>query len=1083
MIVAIIGTTISLMSASCGAAEESTVDPEHVRFFESEIRPLLAEHCWKCHGEKSQKGGARLDSMAALLQGGDSGAAVVPGKPDESLLIEAVRYEGYEMPPSGPLSNDEVEALETWVRLGAPWPGARPEDMRLRQTDNVDPFSETDRAWWAIAAIEEPPVPTEYGSDWAVNAIDHFVARAMRKHDVTPAPPASKQALIRRLCFDLTGLPPTAKQIETFLEDDSPRAYEALVDRLLDSPEYGERFARHWLDLARYADSDGYRADFTRPHAWRYRDYVIEAFNDDKPYDRFIKEQLAGDELYPNDPQAKIATGFLTHGIYEYNNRDVVGQWDIMLNEITDTIGDVFLGVGMQCSRCHDHKFDPILQKDYFALRAYIEPLMLDDAAVCASTDQLAEHAQAEAIWLEKTKSIRSQLENLEAKYRDKAKHNAVTKFPESIQGMMHKPSEERLPREQQLAALAYRQVDFEYGRMDKLFSKEDKETILALRRELQQFDSLKPDELPLAQAVHNTDGAPITNIPKKRKEVLPGFLAILQPGEAGDSATTLVSTDGANAASTTPRGDKHWEGRASGRRSELARWIASPNNPLSTRVIVNRIWQSHFGSGLAPNASDFGFLGGPPTHPELLDWLTAQFLEGGWRIKPLHRLIVLSATYRQASQHPRAEELMKLDPRNQWYWRHGVRRLDAEQIRDAVLAVSGRLDRTAGGPASTDDKYRRSIYTLVLRNSRNPLLDAFDLPLFFSSTASRDTTTNPLQSLLLINSQMMLDHAKQLAGRVDDQSNDEAVDGLWRLVYGRHPTTEERDAAAEFLAAQTERYRPQDAGKNNSLQTSTLAYRDSPAIVVDPNSKITLRTSPSDALKADTFTIETTFQLNSIYESGSVRPIVSTWNGKSSSAGWTFGVTGKGSRRKPQTLVLHAFGNDGNKAVTEAAVFSDQHVAIGKPYYAAAVVTLATKDQPGRVTFYLKDLSDDEQPISIAKKEHALIKGLGGSDRLAIGGRISGSSNVFDGLISDVRLSRGALEQAALLLSQEQAGPETLAYWRFVPSEGLQTDLSQNELNLMIAEPQSRSESPAERAMIDLCHVLLNSSEFLYVR
>ncbi len=1066
--------------AGTAGATDPKIDPESARFFEAKIRPLLAEHCLKCHGEKSQKGGVRLDSLAAMIRGGDSGAAIVPGKPDESLLIEAVRYEGYEMPPSGPLADEEVEALEAWVRLGAPWPGARPEDMRPEPSEPSDPFSETDRAWWAIAALEKPAVPVGFGSDWAINEIDHFIARAMQREGVHPAPPASKEALIRRVCFDLTGLPPTDEQIETFLSDDSPQAYEALVDRLLDSPAYGERFARHWLDLARYADSDGYRADFKRPHAWRYRDYVIDSFNKDKPYDRFVKEQLAGDELYPDDPQAKIATGFLTHGIYEYNNRDVVGQWDIMLNEVTDTIGDVFLGVGMQCSRCHDHKFDPVLQKDYFALRAYIEPLLLDAEVACASNERLAEHAEATAIWEEKTASIRGELETLEAKYRERAKRSAVTKFPESIQEMMHKPLEQRTPREQQLAALAYRQVDYEYKRMDRLFSKEDKEKILALRRELQAFDSIKPDPLPLAQAVRNTRGAPLTTIPKKRTEVLPGVLTILQPLGSEDS-TTLVSTAAASSG-PAPSSDQ-WQDRADGRRSELANWIASPENPLTTRVIVNRIWQSHFGSGLAPNASDFGVLGGPPSHPELLDWLTVRFLEGGWRIKPLHRLIVLSATYRQASGHPEADRLMDIDPVNQWYWRHGVRRLDAEQIRDAILAVSGRLDRTAGGPASTDDKHRRSIYTIVLRNSRNPLLDAFDLPLFFTSTASRDTTTNPLQSLLLINSQIMLDHADRLARRVSELSGKAAVDELWKLVYGREPNAEERSAAVEFLQTQAERYRPQDDGKKHSLQTSTLAYRDSPAIVIDPASKVTLRTPHSDALKADSFTIETMFQLNSVYDSGSVRSIVSTWNGKGNTAGWTFGVTGKGSRRKPQTLVLHGFGNDGKKPVTEAAVFSDQHVAIGKPYYAAAVVTLATKDQPGTVTFYLKDLSDDEQPVSIAKKEHALIGGLGRSDQLAVGGRISGTAGVFDGLISDVRLSRGVLEQNGLLLEDPQAGPETLAYWRFVPSEGLENDLSEHGLDLKIGEPTSRRESPAERAMVDLCHVLLNSSEFLYVR
>lgn len=1070
--------SVGFVSVGAAGAEETAIDPEHARFFESKIRPLLAEHCWKCHDGDKQKGGVRLDSLAAMLRGGDSGAAVVPGKPDESVLIEAVRYEGYEMPPSGPLSDNEVEALETWVRLGAPWPGARAEDMRADRTDPSAGFTQNELNWWAIQPVQSPQIPVDIGQEWAINPIDHFVARSLQANGLSPAPQADKETLIRRLCFDLTGLPPTQEQLDAFLSDDSPDAYEALVDRLLESAAYGERFARHWLDLVRYADSDGYRADFTRPHAWRYRDYVIDAFNSDMPYDQFVKEQLAGDELYPDNPAARIATGFFTHGIYEYNNRDAVGQWDIMLNEITDTIGDVFLGVGMQCSRCHDHKFDPILQRDYFALRAFVEPLLLNDAAVCASEQQRQDFNAAEKVWLEKTQSIRDQLTELEKTYREKAKRIAVIKFPESTQAMMHKAPEERTPREQQIAALAYRQVDFEYDRMDKLFSKEDKEKILALRRELQAFDSIKPDPLPLAQTVQNTRGVPETRIPKKRISMQPDFLSILKE-VSPDQATTLVSTTSSESAATPDK----WKAEAEGRRSMLAHWIADSRNPLTTRVIVNRVWQTHFGKGLAPNASDFGFLGGQPSHPELLDWLTLEFLRGGWHFKPLHRLIVTSATYRQSSIHPESDSLMQIDPRNTWYWRSNIQRLDAEQIRDAILAVSGRLDSATGGPASTDDKHRRSIYTIVLRNSRNPLLDAFDLPLFFTSTASRDTTTNPLQSLLLINSQAMLDHAKQLAGRLKGQPDQDAVNDLWRLTYGRAPSSREQSQALEFLKQQAARYQPQDPATKHSLQTSTLAYRDSPAVVLKPDSKIRLRSAQDESLKLDAFTIETTFQLNSIYESGSVRSMVSTWNGKSNTSGWTFGVTGKGSRRKPQTLVLHAFGSNGIKPVVEDAVFSDQHVAIGKPYYAAAVVKPATKDHAGSVTFYLKDLSDDEQPMSIVEKELQLIDGLSGPGQLAIGGRVSGTGSDFDGLISDVRLSKGHLEATGLLVNDDEPAEATVCYWRFIPSAGLEKDSSGHQLDLRISQPETRSESPSERSMIDLCHVLLNSSEFLYVR
>ncbi|MCO8120583.1 DUF1553 domain-containing protein [Stieleria sp. TO1_6] len=1066
--------SIAVMSSNVWGAEAKldSANPEHIRFFETSIRPLLAEHCWKCHGEKSQKGSLRLDSLAGILRGGDSGAAIVPGQVDESLLIEAVHYDGYEMPPKGPLNKDQIEALETWVRIGAPWPGASAKDLRLPSPDKTPTFSDEDRQWWAIAPLSQPAVPATAGAHWAINEIDHFIANQQDKQGLAPAPPASRETLIRRVSFDLTGLPPTRLQIDQFLADTSDQAYESLVDRLLESPAYGERFARHWLDVARYADSDGYRADHLRPDAWRYRDYVIKSFNADKPYDRFVKEQIAGDELYPNDPDARIATGFLTHGIYEYNSRDAVGQWDMMLNEITDTLGDVFLGVGMQCSRCHDHKFDPVLQRDYFALRAFVEPILLDRDAVCATQQQRSEYAAAEAKWLAATESIRAQLDPLESKYRKKAETVAVIKFPLSVQAMYNKPESEKTPHELQISELVWRQVEFEYERMDQKFSDTDKETILRLRRELAQFDHLKPAALPVAQSVRDAcASAPLTVIPKKRTEVEPAFLSILNVSQPTEFGQTLVSTDQSPQATST------------GRRSQLANWVADASNPLSTRVIVNRIWQTHFGRGLAPNASDFGFLGGPPTHPELLDWLTGRFIEEGWQLKPLHRLIVTSATYRQSSLHPQMEAFSVIDPTNQWYWRGDVRRLDAEQIRDAILAVSDRLNDQAGGPAASDDKLRRSIYTVVTRNSRNPLLDAFDLPLFFSSSAARDTTTNPLQSLMLINSQAMLDHAKEFSRRVDDQQPAAAIDQLWQLAFGRDPSDAERQSAQTFLATQQSRYSQPSAPDQNDLQTSILPYRNGSSIVIKPDGQAIPRSQPHPGIQTDEFTIETIFQLGSVYESGAVRSIVSTAPAKQGAAGWTFGVTGKGSRRKPQTLVLHVYGNNGKSKTAEAAVFSDQHVDLGKPYYAAATFRLSADGKPGSVTFYLQDLSDDEQPMSIATMEHDLIGGLGGDAGIAIGGRINGNNGVFDGLIDDVRFSSGILDDEALLLRDESSTKVTIGHWKFDPAAGLLKDQSEQQIDLQLGRGDEITETPQRRALADLCHVLLNSSEFLYVQ
>ena len=444
----------SLMRSSVNAAD---ISPEVMKFFEKEVRPLLSEHCWSCHGEKEQKGALRLDTRGHMLLGGESGKSIIPGKPDESLLIEAVRYESYEMPPAGKLKEDQIKVLEKWVSLGVPWPGAD-DSVPVRQ-DHSPGFTNEDRAWWAIQPLQDVTIPTATAGDWGRNEVDQFILSKLEQQGLTAAPEAGREALIRRVYFDLHGLPPTPEEVQKFVKDQRPDAYERLVDRLLESPRYGERWTRHWLDVVRYADSDGYRADGYRPNAWRYRDYVIRSLNEDKPYKQFVQEQLAGDELFPNDVDAQIATGFLTHGIYEWNSRDVAGQWDIMLNELTDTVGDVFLGVGMQCARCHDHKFDPILQKDYFQLRAFFEPILIQTGREVATPEQLEKYRLEMAAWKQATEEIHKELTEIEAPYRKKAEA-VIKSFPPNIQAMIHKPVEERSAREQQLVLLAWRQVE-----------------------------------------------------------------------------------------------------------------------------------------------------------------------------------------------------------------------------------------------------------------------------------------------------------------------------------------------------------------------------------------------------------------------------------------------------------------------------------------------------------------------------------------------------------------------------------------------------------------------------------------------
>ncbi len=767
--------------------------PAGVKFYVEYVRPVLAANCYRCHSHSARKakGGLMVDSRQGLLQGGDSGPALVPGAPDKSLLLRAVRHAdaGLHMPPGGKkLKDEQIALLDRWVKMGAPAPAVNPEAARHPGTITAE-----DRAWWAFRPVREPAVPGAAGQGWSRNPIDRFVAAKLAAEGLRPAPEADRAALIRRVSFDLVGLPPAPHEVDAFVADRSPDAYERLIDRLLASPRYGERWARHWLDLARYAESDGFRLDEYRPTAWRYRDYVVRSFNQDKPYARFVTEQLAGDEVAPDDPDALTATAFLRHTIYEYNQRDVRTQWADMLNDLTDVTGDVFLGLGLACARCHDHKFDPILQRDYYRLQAFFTPVLPRDDVPLATPAQRAAYRDRLAQWEAKTATVRGQIDALLAPHRDKARRDAVSKFPDDIQAMLNKPLAERSPLEGQLAALAYRQVQYEFDHLEAKIKGPDKAKLAALKRQLAELEADRPAPLPVGLTVTDVGpAAPPTLVPKKARPepVEPGFLTVL---DAGPAPIRTVPT--------APH--------STGRRTALARWITRPDNPLTARVIVNRLWQYHFGRGLVATASDFGRLGEKPTHPELLDWLAARFVKDGGSFKKMHRLILTSAAYRQSATAPPPAEALRKDPDNRLLWRGQTRRLDAEQIRDAVLAATGELDLTQGGPGVTIDRPRRTIYVKVLRNRREPLLDVFDSPEGFTSTARRNTTTTTTQALLLFNGKAFLDRARALARRLHREApagDEERVVLAYRLVYGRAPTADERAAARDFLREQARR-------------------------------------------------------------------------------------------------------------------------------------------------------------------------------------------------------------------------------------------------------------------------------------
>lgn len=1060
----------ALLAASALPVPAEDVSPEQAKFFEREVRPLLAERCFKCHGEGKQSGGLRLDIRANALAGGSSGAAVVGGNLDESLLIGAVKYESFEMPPDGKLSETEINTLVRWVEMGAPWPG----DVRPAAKVHIPGvITDEDRQWWAIQPVKRPDVPSvpESLTNWVRNDVDRFIGQRLQEQGLPPAPSADRRALIRRVTFDLTGLPPTPEEVAAFVNDPSPDAYERLVEGLLQRPEYGERWARHWLDLVRYADSDGYRADDFRPNAWRYRDYVVRSFNDDKPYDRFVREQLAGDELYPDDPAALTATGYLRHWIYEYNNRDARGQWDIILNDITDTTADVFLGLGLQCARCHDHKFDPLLQADYFRLQAFFAGLMPRDDLPAATREQQAAHAEAMKPWLEQTAAIRTQIDELEAPVRAAAAAEAIGRFPDDVKAMIHKPVAERTPYEHQVAELAYRQVLTEWDRLEKRLKGETKDKVLALRKELAAFDKLKPEPLPAVIAVNDLGpNAAEVKIPKRGTVIEPGYPTIMDPEPA-----VITPVEG--------------NPNTTGRRSALALWLTDRANPLTARVIVNRMWQQHFGKGLAVNASDFGRLGEAPSHPELLDWLASELMDREWSLKQVHKLIVLSAAYQQATDHPEAATARLKDPENRLLWKGSVRRLDSEQIRDALYAVTGRLQNEQhGGSGAPNEQPVRSIYLRQTRNLRNPLLDAFDAPFGISSAASRHITTTPIQSLLMINSQFMLQQAAALQQRLDKTGSAEPVARIhqaYELLYGREPTEAEVASAEAFLIEQVKRI---DLARADSeaarFQYDKIPYRDGQAALLTPNLP-TMQAASNPLNPEDDFTIEAFVLVRSVYDTGAVRVMVSSWSGNEQQPGWSFGITGKGSRRKPQTLVLQLVGSTAAGQVLHEPLFSDHTIQLNRPYYVAAAVNFARENQPGRVQFYVKDLANDDEPLLMAEVPHKIASGIKSSFPLTIGGRMSPKDARFDGLIDDVRLTQGALSLPELLYSSSAPRAQTIGFWRFEPVPGVFADASGNGYEL--APQRVTDEAPTldapTQAWIDLCHIWLNSNEFLYVR
>ncbi|MFG0266732.1 MAG: DUF1553 domain-containing protein [Rhodopirellula sp. JB055] len=1013
--------------------------------FEQNLRPMLLANCITCHDDTKQEGGLNLTTLEGLLQGGDSGPAIVPGKPEESLLLEALRYESFEMPPSGQRDEPNVDGIAAWISAGADWPNG----LKLEKISTID---DNDRDWWCYQPVGDPEVPEVDDNGWCRNEIDHFVFQRLNEENISPASEAEPKKLARRLHFALTGLPPDEET--AWLLKSEEGWYETLVDQLLDGSSYGENQARYWLDLVRYADSDGYNADHSRPEAHHYRDYVVRSFNEDKPYDRFVIEQLAGDEIDPGNKDALIGTMFLRHWIYEYNQRDVEGQWAQILNDVTETTADVFLAQGLKCARCHDHKFDPLLQQDYFALRAFFTPLLPREDQPIGDVETRAKHFEQQRIWEEATADIRERLHEIERLVLlKKAGGQGFKMFTKELQSLAASRRDQITPYEYQIVSLMMRQLVLKPDELPKSLEEEQEAERQALLKQLAEFDDLKPEPLPTMKFVASDVGpeAPPTFIPDTNEDapIDPAYPIVLEDRlpEIQPPHEALQST---------------------GRRTALANWIACEDNPVTARVMVNRVWQQHFGRGLVENTSDFGHLGTPPSHPKLLDWLARRFMEDGWSLKKLHRLILTSATYRQSAERPMDEQLATLDPQNVLLWRQNPRRLSGEEIHDCLMVASGEM-----GPG------KRAIYKNVKRNKLDPLLAVFDFPDRVESQGRRHRTTTSPQSLLMMNNPWLQDRSRNLLKDAGSMSLDSLVEEAYRRLYFREPSREEIEMASAFVDSyEGDVEIPEPPSLLAEMPSGGLALK------LDAKEPMSIQVSPIDELldpnASGDLTIEATVMLDSLYPNASVRTIVAGWSGNNSQRGWSLGVTSTKSSYKPRNLILQLIGSrsDKDSKPEYEVIASNLRLELNKPYYIAVSIDLDDPSQEG-ITFYLKDLSKPDSKPEVAHVAHKARWKVQTKRAIEIGGR--SKNHLWDGLVQNVRLHQRALSQDDLF-AEPRDRSALLFDVALSDMENLGQDQSGQQHHAVVSDREMTTASPAMLARIALMHALLCSNEVIYV-
>ena len=884
---------ICLLATPAVAQETSVGEAEEL--FVHRVLPLLQAKCFACHGDDPDdiKGEFNMLSREGLLQGGESGEpALIPGQPDESPLVQAIRWESYEMPPkeNDRLRPEEIEHFVEWIRASAPWPAPerieairKATDAKWNSEDGVVVRTSgglspdwTNRRYdpenlWAYqplpAQIEVPDVPG------FSHPIDAFIHARLNELGLKAADSADRATLIRRVTFDLIGLPPTPGEIDAFVQDpaDDTTAFEKVIERLLASPHYGEQWARHWLDVVRYADSSGYANDYERGTTWRYRDYVVRAFNSDKPYDQFIREQIAGDELDPSNPEYLIATGFLRMGPWELTGMEVAKvARQRFLDDVTDAVGQVFLGHMLQCARCHDHKFDPVPTQDYYSIQAVFATTQLADRPAdflpVENTSGFEErkHLQKRRQHYQKTLQEVAQKITVDAARtwfedndRDPSEFKRVLKELQSRKGKKKQAVSVNGIR----AEMAKQNVDPSLIPPRHVgFEPRDFGLERVGRKGLQRLKWREERYRPIAFSVYtgktprmNSVYAPLRlpEDPDKNAEL--ETTSILAGGDPFSPVQEVTPSALSVACGNWSECDLTTADQLEGRRAELADWIADARNPLTARVMMNRLWQWHFGQAIAGNPNNFGATGKKPTHPALLDYLARQFIDSGWSVKSMHRLILTSQTYRRASHHAAPDEVSSRDPENQSYAVFQVRRLEAEEIRDTMLAASGELNRTLGGipirpemnleaalqPRQVmgtfaeawqpnplpEQRHRRSLYALKLRGQRDPFMEIFNAPSPDLSCEARDTSTVTPQVFAMFNSEITFDRALALAYRVTKEIAATAKSNpaptpqdtvsvkpahivrIFRLTCGRKPEPQETAACLEHWRTMTSRH------------------------------------------------------------------------------------------------------------------------------------------------------------------------------------------------------------------------------------------------------------------------------------